>query len=124
MTLTKHPSAIPINNVMPTIMEKYGTMIIHIVISPMTNNETYGTNQLFRNRAFVTYTTTRRHRSRKFATNATRDFQCTCCITILFTPLQSEIGPEISRPIPDETPMHVTNILPSVFGKRSSTTFT
>lgn len=48
----------------------------------------------------------------------------TCCIMILLTPLQSEIIPEANLPIPEEMPMHVTNILPSLAGKRSSTTFT
>lgn len=43
---------------------------------------------------------------------------------ILLTCLQSEIGPAINLPIPEEIPIQVTNILPSFCGKRSSTTFT
>lgn len=51
-------------------------------------------------------------------------FLNTCCMIILLTLLQSEIGPAINLPIPEEIPIHVTNILPSDNGKRSSTTLT
>lgn len=40
ITLTKHPSATPINNVIPTNKGNIGTMIMSIVIRPITNRDT------------------------------------------------------------------------------------
>lgn len=39
ITLTKHPSATPSNNVIPTSKENIGTMIMNIVIKPIINSD-------------------------------------------------------------------------------------